>query len=69
MIHQLQFAGYSPIGDLTAVAVCFVMLILIYFSYTNKTSSFRVFLSLIGLDHRRAAVRRGIGGRNVFFLE
>ena len=49
MIHQLQFAGYSPIGDLTAVAVCFVMLILIYFSYTNKTRSFHVFLSLIGL--------------------
>ena len=49
MIHQLRFAGYSPIGDLTASAVCWVMLILIHFSYTNKTRSFRVFLSLIGL--------------------
>ena len=49
MIRQLNFAGYSPIGDLTTVAICIVMFFLIHFSYTNKSRSFRVFLSLIGL--------------------
>ena len=49
MIRQITFAGYSPIGDLTAVSICIVMACLIYFSYTNKTRSFRVFISLIAL--------------------
>ena len=49
MIRQLNFAGYSPIGDLTTVAICIVMFFLIHFSYTNKSRSFHVFLSLIGL--------------------
>ena len=49
MIRQITFAGYSPIGDLTAVSICVVMACLIYFSYTNKTRSFRVFISLIVL--------------------
>ena len=49
MIRQISFAGYSPIGDLTAVSICIVMACLIYFSYTNKTRSFRVFISLIAL--------------------
>ena len=49
MIRQISFAGYSPIGDLTAVSICVVMACLIYFSYTQKTHSFRVFISLIVL--------------------
>ncbi|MBR4537866.1 MAG: EAL domain-containing protein [Clostridia bacterium] len=49
MIRQITFADYSPIGDLTSVSICVVMACLIYFSYINKTRSFRVFLSLIGL--------------------
>lgn len=49
MIRQISFAGYSPIGDLTAVSICVVMACLIYFSYTQKTHSFRVFISLIAL--------------------
>lgn len=49
MIRQISFAGYSPIGDLTAVSICVVMACLIFFSYTQKTHSFRVFISLIVL--------------------
>ena len=49
MTPQISFAGYSPIGDLTAVSICAVMACLIYFSYTQKTRSFRVFISLLVL--------------------
>ena len=38
--------NYTPVGDLTAVAVCFVMLALVCFSYIRKTAAFRVFLVL-----------------------
>ena len=49
MTPQIRFADYSPIGDLTAVSICAVMACLIYFSYTQKTRSFRVFISLLVL--------------------
>lgn len=39
--------NYTPVGDLTAVAVCFVMLALVCFSYIRKTAAFRVFLVII----------------------
>ena len=49
MIRQITFDDYVPAGDLTAISICAVMACLIYFSYTVKNRSFRVFLSLIGL--------------------
>lgn len=49
MTPQIRFADYSPIGDLTAVSICAVMACLIYFSYTQKSRSFRVFISLLVL--------------------
>ena len=39
--------NYTPVGDLVVVAVCFVMLALIYFSYIRKSAAFRVFLTII----------------------
>lgn len=41
--------GYSPVGDLTVVSVCLVMIILLVFSYVRKSRSFKVFLSIVGL--------------------
>ena len=39
--------NYTPVGDLITVAVCFVILALIYFSYMRKSSAFRVFMTII----------------------
>ena len=39
--------NYTPVGDLIVVAVCFVMLSLIFFSYMRKTPAFRVFMTII----------------------
>ena len=39
--------NYTPVGDLIVVAICFVMLSLIYFSYIRKSPSFRVFMTII----------------------
>ena len=47
MDQLISFAKYSPVGDLTVLSVCFVMLILLFNSYVIKSRSFRVFLSLI----------------------
>ena len=49
MIRSISFSSYSPVGDLNVIALCFLMIDLVFFSYINKTRSFRVFLSLIGL--------------------
>ena len=39
--------NYTPVGDLIVVAICFVMLALIFFSYMRKTPAFRVFMTII----------------------
>ena len=39
--------NYTPVGDMIVIAICFVMLALIFFSYIRKTASFRVFLTII----------------------
>ena len=70
MTPQIRFADYSPIGDLTAVSICAVMACLIYFSYTQKTRSFRVFISLLALIAAAAITNVitysvAVGGRNM----
>lgn len=40
--------GYTPVGDLIVVSICFVMLILLAFSYNSTTKSFMIFLGIIG---------------------
>ena len=39
--------NYTPVGDLIVVAICFVILSLIYFSYMRKSPAFRVFMTII----------------------
>ena len=38
---------FSPVGNITVVTICFVMIILILFSYIRRSHSFRIFLSLV----------------------
>lgn len=49
MAQRLYSASYYPVGDLLVVSICFVMLVLMAFSYNRKSRSFRLFLGLIGL--------------------
>ena len=39
--------GFSPVGNITVVTICFVMIILILFSYIRRSHSFRIFLALV----------------------
>ena len=39
--------NYTPVGDLSVIAICLVMLALIAFSYNRKTISFRVFMTIV----------------------
>lgn len=49
MMDNIYSTGYSPVGDLTVVSICFVMIVLILFSYIKRSRSFRIFLSLLGV--------------------
>lgn len=44
---HLTVNNYTPVGDLVTVAICWVMLLLVAFSYTRKTPAFRVFMIII----------------------
>ena len=46
--QQLYFDNYSPVGDITVIATCFVILVLIFTSYVNKTRSFYLYLNIVG---------------------
>ena len=43
------FASYSPTGDLTVASICYVMMILMFFSYIRRSRSFKIFLGVVGL--------------------
>ena len=45
--EQLYFDNYSPVGDITVIATCFVILVLIFTSYVNKTRSFYLYLNIV----------------------
>ena len=49
MDHGVIFANYSPVGDMTVAAVCFVIIIQLVFSYFNHSRSYRIFVSLVAL--------------------
>ncbi|MBR3251108.1 MAG: EAL domain-containing protein [Erysipelotrichaceae bacterium] len=40
---------YSPVGDIVVMAVCMVMMILVFFSYFSKTRSSKLFLCVVVL--------------------
>ncbi len=44
---QLYFENYTPVGDIIVAATCFVIFILLWTSYVNKTKSFGVFLNIV----------------------
>lgn len=48
MGRYVYSADYSPVGDLTVISICIVMIILMLFSYIRRTKSFAVFLSVVG---------------------
>lgn len=48
-MRSVYVTNYSPVGDLIVVSICYVMLILMLFSYINKNRSFRLFLSTVVL--------------------
>ena len=49
IFQQFYSDNFSPVGDIVVVAMCFVMLILVYTSYVNKTKTFLYFNIIIGL--------------------
>lgn len=49
VLDQFYNDNYSPVGDIVVVAMCFVMLILVYTSYVSKTRTFLYFNIIVGL--------------------
>ena len=46
--QQLYFDNYSPVGDFVVVATCALIIVLIATSYVNRTTNFRLFLTMLG---------------------
>ena len=49
MGSRIHFANYSPAADIVVAAICFVMIVLVGFSYISRTRSFKLFLTMVGL--------------------
>jgi len=50
LVSRIQyFNSYSPVGSLSAMAICIVIVILLAFSYVTRSKSLHVFLSIVGL--------------------
>ena len=47
MTPVVQTERYTPVGDILVLTVCYVMLILLFFSFKVRNKSFKVFLSLL----------------------
>ena len=41
------FERFSPAADLTVIAVCIVMAVLMFFSYVSRGRSLRIFLGVV----------------------
>ena len=48
-MKHIHFANYSPAADIVVAAICFVIIILVVFSYISKTRSSKFFLTMVGL--------------------
>ena len=48
-VQTVQLEGYSPSSEITVLAVCFVMLILLFVSFKVRMKSFRIFAILLGM--------------------
>lgn len=49
MSRYIQFSNYSPAADIVVTAVCFVMLIFVFFSNISRTRSFKLFVVMVVL--------------------
>lgn len=49
MNQQFVFDNYTPAADIVVTAICFVMIVLVAFSYISRTRSSKLFLSMVGL--------------------
>ncbi len=49
MNQYISFSNYSPAADIVVAAVCFVMLILVFFSNISRTRSFKLFVDMVVL--------------------
>ena len=45
--NPVYLNNYTPAADIAAISVCFVISLLLFFSYTRKSTSYRVFLTII----------------------
>ena len=43
----VHFSNYTPAADIVVAAICFVMIVLVVFSYISRTRSFKLFLSMV----------------------
>ncbi len=46
--EQMFFDNYTPAADITVIAVCFVIFILVMTSYMKKNTSFYIFINIVG---------------------
>ena len=45
--NPIYLNNYTPAADIATISVCLVIYVLLFFSYTRKSTSYRVFLSII----------------------
>ena len=45
-IHE-YFDNYTPVGDVTVMAICLLIAVLVFTSYVKKTRSYKIFLNLL----------------------
>ena len=48
-LSQTSFDNYMRAGDVAVIAICLIMVILLFTSYVSRTRSFRIFVSIICL--------------------
>ena len=48
MPNALQLEKYNPASEITVLAVCLVMLVLLFVSFKVRMKSFRIFALLLG---------------------
>lgn len=46
-VNHLFIDNYTPVGDLCVLAICWLILILLFFSYNRKTAAFRTFTVIV----------------------
>ena len=55
MNQSISFSTYTPAADIVVMAICLVMLVLIFFSYVSRSRSFKLFQTMVGLVFFAAA--------------